>query len=124
MAQPDLNVRQVTDAAVGSRGLLVATVTYIVLVVAGLVALGTVPAATETGSELIAWLREHRTAVQWSTWAFTVGSPALAVMLATERRLIPSPYSDVFFVGGIAILTASAVQSWFLAGLALHADQL
>jgi len=57
-------------------------------------------------------------------WAFTVSSPALAVMLAVERRLIPSPYSDVFFIGGIAGLTATAIESWFLAGLALHADQL
>jgi hypothetical protein len=124
MAQPDLNVRRVTDAAAGSRGLIVATVAYIVLVVAGLVALGTVPAAAETGSELVAWFREHRSSVQWCMWAFTVSSPALAVMLAVERRLIPSPYSDVFFIGGMAILTATAVQSWFLAGLALHADQL
>jgi hypothetical protein len=125
MAQPDLqSARRVADAPAGSRGLVAATVAYIVLVVAGLAALGTVPAASETGPQLVAWLREHRSAVQWSIWAFTVGTPALAVMLALECRLIPSPYCDVFFIGGIAILVATAVQSWFLAGLALHADQL
>ena len=91
---------------------------------AGLAALGTVPAATETGSQLVGWLREHRDAVQWCMWAFTVGTPAFAVMLALERRLIPSPYSGIFFIGGIAILITSAVQSWFWTGLALHADQL
>jgi hypothetical protein len=125
MAQPDLqSARRVTDAPAGSRGLLAATVAYIVLVVAGFAVLGTVPAASETGSQLVAWLREHRSAVQWGVWAFTVGTPALAVMLTLERRLIPSPYCDVFFIGGIAILITNAVQSWFLAGLALHADQL
>jgi hypothetical protein len=125
MAQPDLqSTRRIADAPAGSRGLLAATVAYIVLVVAGLAALGTTPAASETGSQLVAWFREHGSAVQWSVWAFTVGTPALAVMLALERRLLPSPYSDVFFIGGIAALVSSAVQSWFLAGLALHADQL
>jgi hypothetical protein len=125
MAHSDLqSARRVAEAPAGSRGLVAATVAYIVLVVAGLAALGTTPAATETGSQLVAWLREHRGAVQWCMWAFTVGTPALAVMLALERRLLPSPYSDVFFIGGIAILISSAVQSWFWAGLALHADQL
>jgi hypothetical protein len=126
MAQPDLqSTRRIADAPAGSRGLLAATVAYIVLVVAGLAALGTTPAATETGSHLVGWLREHRSAVQWcSMWAFTLSAPALAVMLAIERRLLPSPYSDVFFIGGIAILISSAVQSWFWAGLGLHAEQL
>src|SRR5262249_41340802 len=101
-----------------------ATVVLIVLEVAALATLGTAPAASETGTELVAWLREHRSAVQWSVWAITVGTPAFAIMLALERRLIPSPYCDVFFIGGIASLIANAVQSWFLAGLALHADQL
>ena len=124
MAQPDLeSTRRVYDAQ-GSRGLVAATVVYIVLVVADNAALGTVPAASETGPQLVAWLREHHSAVQWSVWAFTVNTPAFAIMLALERRLIPSPYSDVFFIGGIAILIANAVQEWFLAGLALHADQL
>jgi hypothetical protein len=125
MAHSDLqSARRVAEAPAGSRGLVAATVAYIVLVVAGLAALGTTPAATETGSQLVPWLREHRGAVQWCMWAFTVGTPALAVMLALERRLLPSPYSDVFFIGGIAILISSAVQSWFWAGLALHVDQL
>jgi hypothetical protein len=39
-------------------------------------------------------------------------------------RTPPAPDSGVFFIGGIAILISSAVQSWFWAGLALHADQL
>src|SRR5215469_10330272 len=124
MAQPDLeSTRRVYDAQ-GSRGLVAATVVYIVLVVADNAALGTVPAASETGPQLVAWFREHHSAVQWSVWAFTVLTPAFAIMLVLERRLIPSPYCDVFFIGGIAILITNAVQEWFLAGLALHADQL
>ena len=54
MAQPDLqSTRRIADAPAGSRGLVAATVAYIVLVVAGLAALGTVPAASETGSQLV-----------------------------------------------------------------------
>ena len=90
MAQPDpQSARRVADAPAESRGLVAATVAYIVLVVAGLAALGTTPAATETGSQLVAWLREHRGAVQWCMWAFTLGTPVLALMLALERRLHP-----------------------------------
>jgi hypothetical protein len=125
MAQPDLqSARRVADAPPGSRGLVAATVVYIVLIVGGLAVLGTVPAASETGPQLVAWFREHRSAVQWSAWALTVITPAFGIMLALECRLLPSPYCDVFFIGGIAILIANAVQEWFLAGLALHADQL
>jgi hypothetical protein len=125
MAQPDLeSTRRVADAPAGSRGLVAATVIFSILIVAELAALGTVPAASETGSQVVAWFHEHRSAVQWSVWAFTVATPAFAVMLALERRLIPSPYCDVFFIGGIAILIANGVEEWFLGGLALHADQL
>jgi hypothetical protein len=55
------------------------------------------------------------------------GMSVIVVLLSPKLslcRLLPSPYSDVFFIGGIAILISSAVQSWFWAGLALLADQL
>src|ERR1700719_1856677 len=46
MAHSDLqSARRVAEAPAGSRGLVAATVAYIVLVVAGLAALGTTPAA-------------------------------------------------------------------------------
>lgn len=124
MAQPVPQYVQAGDVAAGSRPLLAATVAYVALVCAGLAMVGTVPAAAETGAQLVAWFREHRGAMLATAWAFTVATPLLAVMLALLRRMLPALYRDVFAIGGIAILVTSAVQTWFLAGLALHADQL
>jgi hypothetical protein len=108
----------------GSTSLLAATVAYAVLIAAALTALGTLPAAADTGAQLIAWFREHRGAVQFAAWTFTLSTPPLAVMLASLRRMIPAPHREVFLIGGITILITSAVQMWFWAGLALHADRL
>lgn len=117
------DIRAVHERVV-SPALLAATVAYAVLIAAGLAALGTVPAAADTGEQLVTWFREHRDAVQWAAWTFTVSTLPLAVMLALLRRMIPAPHREVFLIGGIALLVPSAVQTWFWAGLALHADQL
>jgi hypothetical protein len=123
MAQPDLqSTRRIADAPAGSRGLLAATVAYVVLVVAGLAALGTTPAATETGSGRVASRASQR-------------RPVVHVGLHSQRarargnagdRTPPAPVAlqRCLFIGGIAILISSAVQSWFWAGLGLHAEQL
>lgn len=124
MEEPGKQPAQGMNGQLGSRALLAATMAYVILVGAGLAALGTVPAGAETGAQVVTWFREHRGAVQWAAWTFTVATPPLAVMLALERRLLPAPHREVFLIGGIAILITSAVQMWFLAGLALHADQL
>jgi hypothetical protein len=45
-----------------------------------------------------------------------------AVVVALLRRLLPAPHRDVFLIGGISVVVAISIQSWFLGGLALHAD--
>src|SRR5512146_489180 len=117
------DIRAVYERLV-SPALLAATVAYAVLIAAGLAALGTLPAAADTGSQLVVWFREHRGAVRWAAWTFTVSTLPLAMMLALLRRMIPAPYREVFLIGGIAVIVTSGVQMWFWAGLALHADQL
>ena len=113
-----------TDKPVGSRSLLGATVAYAVFGVAGLVAIGTFPAATETGEQLVAWFRENGQGVRWFVWAWTLTIPPLAIMIAFFRRLLPAVYRDVFLVGAISYLVAVEIGTWSWAGLALHADQL
>jgi hypothetical protein len=112
------------DERIGSRALLGATVAYGLLSGVALVAFGTLPAATETGAQLVTWFREHRESVGWAVWAFTVATPPFALMVALLRRLLPAPHSDMFLIGAVAYIAEIAVWTWAWAGLALHADQL
>jgi hypothetical protein len=91
---------------------------------AGLAALGTLPAAGDSGEQVVAWFHAHGDGVRWSVWAGTASAPLLAVVVAILRGLLPAPHRDVFLIGGTAVIVAIAVQSWFLGGLALHADRL
>src|SRR5229473_6011056 len=109
---------------VGSRALLGATVAYAVLSGVGLLAVGTLPGAAETGAQVVAWFREHRDSVRWSVWAYTVSAPLVALMIALLRRLLPAPHRDVFLIGAITYLSTIAVWTWTWAGLALHANRL
>jgi hypothetical protein len=108
----------------GSRALLGATVAVGVLYLLALAALGTPPAASETGEQVVAWFREHRDGARWSVWFLTVSMPPSALMFALMRRLLPRPHRDVFLIGAISFLVAGSVQAWTWGGLSLHADQL
>ena len=124
MAQTAQQYVPSTERAAGSYALIAATVIYVGLVVAALAMLGTLPAAAETGAQLVTWFGEHRDAMLAAAWAFTVSTLPFAVMIACLRAMLPVLYRDVFTIGGVAVLVCSAVQIWFLAGLALHADRL
>jgi hypothetical protein len=111
----------------GCRPLLAATIAYGVLAASGgvaLAALGTLPAATETGPELVAWFRSYPRSIRLGVWAFTVAVPPLAVMVAFLRGMLPPPHRDVFLFGAIAYAASIAVWTWTWAGLALHANTL
>ncbi len=112
------------DYQTGSPVLLGAIGAAILLYIAGLLAMGTPPAASETGAQLVSWLREHRDGVRWSVWTVTVGAPFNAIVIAQLRRLLPAPYGDVYLIGAVSILITQAVQAWTWGGLALHVDQL
>jgi hypothetical protein len=108
-----------------SRVSLAATIAYAVLMVAvagG--ALGTLPAATETGVELVAWFRANPRAIRLGVWAFTVALPAFAVIAALTRARLPAPHRDVFFIGAMVYAASIAIWTWTWGGLALHAERL
>jgi len=124
MVKHETETIRATDEPLGSRSLLWATVAYTVFGVAGLLAVGTFPAATETGEQLVAWFREHGQGVRWFVWTWTVAILPLAIMIAFLRRLLPAVYRDVFLVGAISYLVMVEIATWPWAGLALHADHL
>ena len=111
----------------GSLILLAATIAYGLLALLGgvaLAALGTLPAATETGADLVAWFRSHPNSVRLGVWAFTVALPPFATMVALLRGMLPIPHRDVFFLGAAAYAASIAVWTWTWGGLALHASTL
>ncbi len=112
------------DARVGSRALLGAATALALVLVAGLIGVGTLPAASETGPQLVAWLREHRDGVKWFVWTITVSTPLSALVITLLRGVLPAPHRDMYFIGAVTILVTNAVQAWTWGGLALHADQL
>src|SRR5258706_9563680 len=107
-----------------SRALIAAAAAGTVVYVAGVLALGTPPGAGDSGDQVVAWFRENRNGVRWFVWASTVNAPLVALMLSLLRRLLPAPHRDVFLIGAVSVVVASAVQSWAWGGLALHADRL
>ena len=104
-----------------SRVLIGATLAYGVAVGLAQAAAGTLPAAAETGDQVVTWFREHADGVRWSAWALTVSIPPFAVMVALLRRLLPEPHRDVYLFGALIVAGSTAVFSWTLGGLALHA---
>ncbi len=117
---------ETTDASrAESRVSLAATIVYALLMVgvAG-AAFGTLPAATETGTELVAWFRANSGSIRLGVWAFTVALPAFAVIAALTRGRLPAPHRDVFFIGASVYASSIAVWTWTWGGLALHAERL
>jgi hypothetical protein len=108
----------------GSRVLLGATIAYALLAAVELAAFGTLPAATETGTELVAWFRANPNSIRLGVWAFTVMLPAFAVIAALTRERLPAPHRDVFFLGAMVYAASIAVWTWTWGGLALHAERL
>lgn len=107
-----------------SRLLLVTALALTIVSLLGFAALGRPPGAGEDGAAVAQWFRVNRDGVRWFVWAGTATIPVLALLIALLRRPLPAPHRDVFLIGGIAIVVASAVQSWTWGGLALHADSL
>ena len=108
----------------GSRVLLAATIAYALLGTLELAAFGTIPAASETGAELVAWFRANSSSIRLGVWAFTVMLPAFAVIAALTRGRLPAPHRDVFFLGAMVYAACIAVWTWTWGGLALHAERL
>jgi hypothetical protein len=107
-----------------SRTLVVAAVVLAAISIVSTAALGTLPAAAETGEQVVAWLRGHGATLRWFVFAGTISAPLLAVVVALLTRLLPKPHAEVFLIGGVSVIVAVAIQGWFLGGLALHADTL
>jgi hypothetical protein len=107
-----------------SRLLLVSVIGFGVLYVAAVVALGTPPAADDSGRQVAAWFRDHDGNTRAFVWLLTLAGPLFATAAVLIRERLPSPHRDVFLFGAIALGVETAVQAWIWAGLSWHADRL
>ena len=105
--------------------LLTSVVAWIVLYVAGFVALGSsVPTVESSGAEIVSWFSENRTNAQVYAWTAAFTSLALAVFGAQIATLLPRPHRYLLLAGIFAWIIAGQVQAWFWVGLALHPEGL
>jgi hypothetical protein len=106
------------------RLLLVSVIGFGVLYVAAVAALGTPPAADDSGREVAAWFREHHGNVRTFVWLLTLTGLFFAPTAALIRERLPAPHRDVFLFGAISLGVETAVQAWIWAGLSWHTGQL
>jgi hypothetical protein len=104
--------------------LLSVTVGFGLLYAGAAIALGSTPDSGDSGQSVAAWFRDHDGQVRVWTWLLTLSAPLFAVFAALIRAQLPAPHRDVFFFGAIAFAAETAVQGWFWAGMAWHADRL
>ena len=124
MQRPETQIIPGEGERAESRALLAAAAAVFVLYAIALLALGTPPAASETAAQVITWFREHGGSARLFVWAITVATLPLAIMFTLMRRLLPAPHRDVFLIGVVTYMAASALVTWIWGGLALHADRL
>jgi hypothetical protein len=103
-----------------SRTLIAAAVGAGALYLAGAIALGSPPEATDSPAQVAAWFRDHHDAARLYAWTATFGTLAFAVAAGIVRGVLPAPSGDVFLLGAAAFIGETAVQAWCWAGLALH----
>jgi hypothetical protein len=106
------------------RVLIAAAIAAGVLYLAGVLALGSAPRASDHPLVVASWFRDHRNHARLYAWTATFGTLAFAVAAALIRGTLPAPSRDVFLLGAAAFIVETAVQAWFWGGLALHPASL
>jgi hypothetical protein len=103
-----------------ARALIVAAVSAGLLYLAGAIALGTPPSASDSPVTVAGWFADHHDAARTYAWTATFGALAFAVVAGIVRSLLPAPQSAVFLLGAAAFIVENAIQAWVWAGLALN----
>lgn len=106
------------------RTLIIAAIAAGALYLAGAIALGSPPEATDSPVRVVAWLTDHHDAARLYAWTASLGSLAFAVLAGVISGTLPRPYRNVFLLGAAAFIVETAVQAWFWGGLALHPSTL
>jgi hypothetical protein len=101
-----------------------AGIAFAVLFIVALLTVPPLPEIDRSGRDVVAHFVEHATALRVQALLITLGSLALVIVLGHARTRLDGAAGYVFTIGSAVMLTEFALEMWFTAGLALHADQL
>ena len=107
-----------------STVLLASTIGIGVLYLAGTLARGTPPDASDTREDVVRWFSDNGGHVHTWMWFLTLSLPLVAIFASFIRNRLTPPYGDVFFFGAVAFAAQTAVYGWIWGGLAWHTDTL
>jgi len=93
---------------------------FSVCYVGSTLALGSTPHADATGLEVVRWFRDNGSHVRLAVWFLTFAMVFFAGFASIVRSYLPAPHRDLFFIGAVTLIAETVVQSWLMAGLALH----
>ena len=103
---------------------MTAGIAFAVLYAVALVLVPRFPGIDKPGSAIVAHVIEHSAEMRGQALLLAFGSLALVVLLGYARERLAGPASYVFTIGAAALLVQVFIATWFIAGLALHPEQL
>ena len=103
---------------------MIAGITFAVLFAAALLIAPILPGIDKPGSDIVAHVSEHASAMRMQALLVTFGSLALVVVLGYARDRLSGPPGYVFTIGSAVVLVEVLIAMWFTAGLAMHPGQL
>ncbi|MCT7660411.1 hypothetical protein [Mycobacterium deserti] len=103
---------------------MIAGIAFAVLYAAALLAVPTLPGIDKPGSDVVAYVNEHSSAMRVQVLLMAFGSLALVAVLAYARDRLTGPPAYAFTIGSAIVLVEVNTAMWFVGGLSLHPDQL
>lgn len=103
---------------------MTAGIAFALLYAVALVLVPRFPGIDKPGSAIVAHVVEHSSEMRAQALLLAFGSLALVVLLGFARERLTGPASYVFTIGAAALLAQVFIATWFIAGMALHPEQL
>jgi len=103
---------------------LVAGIVFAALFIAALLMVPPLPGIDQPASAVVAYFREHSSALRLQALLLTLGFLALVIVLVHARTRLQGPAGYAFTIGSALIIAEFSVELWFVSGLALHANTL
>lgn len=103
---------------------MTAGIAFAVLYAVALVLIPRFPGIDKPGSAIVAHVNENSGAMRAQALLLAFGALALVVLLGYARERLSGPAGYVFTIGAAALLVQVFIATWFIAGLALHPEQL
>lgn len=107
-----------------SRLPLAAAIAFAVLSVFAVVVVPLGPGVERPGADLVDHLAAHSGMIRLQALLTALALLALVVVLGYARDRLDGPAGYIFTIGAAVLVAQAGIQSWFSAGLALHAGAL